>query len=318
MAATDVAERYYAGQVAIWRRTLAQITALWAELDGNDPLPSWRRLGDRALVIVASGQTLAASTADAYTTTVLEEQDLPDEPAGSVRPSAFAGIASDGRELDPLLATGVMETVYRQRQGATVDEAKAFGFQRLARIAVTQVQDAGRAAVGTAIAARPRTGYVRMLNPPSCSRCAVLAGKWYRWNEGFQRHPLCDCRHIPTAENARDLTTDPRQYFDSLSEAEQNRIFTNSGAEAIREGADIGQVVNARRGMTAAGTTLEGTTRRGFAGRRMAQQGDAFGGQRTSRYRRTTNQRLMPERIFAEAGSREEAIELLKANGFIV
>ena len=38
---------------------------------------------------------------------------------------------------------------------------------------------------------RPVGGYVRMVQAGACSRCVVLAGKWYRKNQGFQRHPGC-------------------------------------------------------------------------------------------------------------------------------
>src|SRR5665647_1979159 len=116
-------------------------------------------------------------------------------------------------------------------------------------------------------------GFSIRMYPPTCSRCVVLAGKWYRKNQGFARHPGCDCRHIPSSESvAGDLTVSPQAYFDSLSKAEQDRIFTNAGAEAIRNDANIGQVVNARRGMRTAQIggrdvliTTEGTTRRGVA-----------------------------------------------------
>src|SRR5699024_3123647 len=99
------------------------------------------------------------------------------------------------------------------------------------------------------------TGYVRMINPPSCDRCAILAGKRYLWNEGFLRHPNCDCIHIPASENvAGDFRTDPYEYFKSLSESEQDRIFGKANAEAIRDGADIFQVTNTRmRGMSVVG-----------------------------------------------------------------
>ena len=96
-------------------------------------------------------------------------------------------------------------------------------------------------------------GYVRMLNPPSCSRCAILAGRFYLWNEGFERHPLCDCTHVPTTlENGDDVTFDAVSYFDSLPTEEQDRIFTKHAAELIRNAdpADrqyvMGRVVNTR------------------------------------------------------------------------
>jgi hypothetical protein len=132
-----------------------------------------------------------------------------------------------------------------------------------------------------------------------------LAGKFYRWNEGFERHPQCDCRHIPTTENlAGDLTTDPMAYFDSLTPAEQDATFGAAGAQAIRDGADMGRVVNARRnggvrkaqlfGKSAFITTV-GTGRGGRGG-----------------------PRIMPETIYAIAGEdRAEAIRLLRVHGFI-
>jgi hypothetical protein len=152
-----------------------------------------------------------------------------------------------------------------------------------------------------AVAARPKVkGYVRMVSAGACSRCIVLAGKRYRWNAGFLRHPNCHCRHIPAAEDtADDLRTDPRKTFDAMSEDEQEKAFTAAGAQAIREGADMGRVVNARRGMYTAGGrrfTTEATTRRGV-NRRV---------------------RLMPEQIYTEAkGNRDEAIRLLRLHGFI-
>jgi hypothetical protein len=98
------------------------------------------------------------------------------------------------------------------------------------------------------------------------------------------------------------VRTDPKLYFESLSGPEQDRIFTKVGAQAIRDGADIFQVVNARRtkaGMYTAGGlkyTTESTTKRG----------------------RKRGPRLMPESIYKIAGSdRAEAIRLLRFHGYL-
>lgn len=105
-----------------------------------------------------------------------------------------------------------------------------------------------------------------------------------------------DCIHIPCREDsADDLRTDPKAYFNSLSAAEQDRLFTKAGAEAIRSGADMARVVNARRGMQVAGDGRAYTTE--AAGRRP---------------------RLMPEQIYREAGTdRAEALRLLRLHGYI-
>jgi hypothetical protein len=112
----------------------------------------------------------------------------------------------------------------------------------------------------------------------------------------------CDCRHIPAVEDgADDLRTDPQAYFRSLSRTDQARYFGTGGAEAIRLGGDIGQVVNAERGAAGMYTT-EGTTKRGLAGSRL--QGEP---------------RLTPEAIVAAYGDdREGAIEALFQAGYIV
>ena len=111
-------------------------------------------------------------------------------------PQSLAGVASDGRPLVSLLRSPVTEvkTLIGQGVGDPVNVAVA----RLDRIVRTQGVDANRAAESAVVAARTKVGgYVRQLNPPSCSRCAILAGRWYRWNKGFQRHPHCDCVHVP-------------------------------------------------------------------------------------------------------------------------
>jgi hypothetical protein len=195
--------------------------------------------------------------------------------------------------------------------------------------AASTVIDTARAAESAAMVQRPWVdGYVRMLNPPSCSRCITLAGKFYRWNEGFSRHePTCDCRHIPASEEGErygSLLTNPNLYFDSLDRAEQDRIFTKTGAEAIRDGADVSQVVNARRGMKTAQVfgrdvviTNEGTTRRGFAYSRLPGNRDDDKRAKGERYFRTQTVRLMPETLYEIATDRADAVRLLRLHGFL-
>lgn len=254
--------------------------------------------------IVTAFQILAARDALTSVPLMLDEQGIEPDPVANVAPASVAGVASDGRPLASLFEQAANQSA-------------------LALMVATQIQDAARGAAGLGIAVRPQvTGYVRMLSPPSCSRCAILAGKFFRWNTGFSRHPKCDCRHIPSTEDrAGDLTTNPDAYFHSLSSAEQDRIFTKAGAQAVRDGADLGQVVNARRGMATmqfgkrtALVTREGTTARGLAGNRLGSLRKAEG----ERYRRSGRPRVMPETIYAVAKDRGDAVRLLKLNGFIL
>jgi hypothetical protein len=221
----------------------------------------------------------------------------------------------------PCSAYPAFETQAFIDQGMPAAQATAIGQRHLERIVATQVADAARVATGVAqVNDRAVRGYVRMLTPPSCSRCVVLAGKFYSANAGFDRHPLCDCVHIPAAEHLPDQATDPRRYFDSLTESQQDATFTKAGARAIRDGADTAQVVNARRGMSKAASgrrttervfgrdvylTREGITKRGQAGRRLG--------------KRNRGVRLMPEQIYLEAaGDRAEAIRLLRLHSYLL
>lgn len=114
--------------------------------------------------------------------------------------------------------------------------AKAFD-----RLVLSLVNDAGRTAQSVDLATRPAvTGYVRSLSPPSCSRCAVLAGRVYRYSTGFRRHPRCDCLMTPTNETVGgSLVT-------KLS-LDQIKGLSADERAAVEAGADLGQVVNVHR-----------------------------------------------------------------------
>lgn len=291
---------FYRTQQRISAATLLLVRRQWATM-GGDWDASWRRIEAAVLRAVVVGQVAAARQSESYLRGLLTEFGEPNVPVGAVDPLRFAGVNADGRPLSGLLDGAVINA----RKSGTLDA----GGRWLDTVASTTLADTSRLSTATSMAARPNVvGYTRMLNPPSCSRCVVLAGAVYRWNDGFRRHPGCDCRHIPRTESMPDdPTVNPRSYFDSIDAATQDKTFGKAGAEAIREGADIGQVVNARRS-GAMYTTDEGLSAT-FAG---------TGGQRLRAAGFRGAPRLMPETIFAQATNRTEAVELLRRHRFIV
>lgn len=263
---------------------------------------------------MASFQLLAAREAVRAFPLMLDEQGIDATAEGVARPLALVGTASDGRDMRGLL-----------------DFARdpAVTSQSFDLIVTTQLQDVARQSSSIMFGARPSVeGYVRMLNPPSCSRCTVLAGKFFRRNEGFSRHPKCDCRHIPSSEAASgDLRLDLRAHFDSLPKVEQDGTFTKAGAEVIRRGGDIGQVVNARAGMSTA-QVIHGKGDRWTASGRLIRT-EAFGQKlyttsegmtkRGAAYaaRAGKRARLMPESILEIAENDAEVLRLMRAHGYI-
>lgn len=252
-AALAAAAAYQAEQKAETDRLVKTVLALWATLAAKDAFASWASIGPRIYVLLSSLMELVAADAGGYVRHVLNEQGV-DTDGPAINPVAFAGVASDGRDLESLLAGALVKLRESQRAGHSDMLSKAHGRNFLELVVRTQVSDAARAAESVAIATTDGTkngravqvGWVRMLTPPSCSRCVVLAGKFYKWNSGFQRHPNCDCRHLPvTVAGASEVLTNPYVYFNSLTKDEQDYYFGKANAQAIRDGADLNQVVNA-------------------------------------------------------------------------
>lgn len=127
--------------------------------------------------VVALAQLAAAQDSADSAPAMLAEQGVRDDPVALVVPGSVAGVASDGRDL-----LGLLDFIRRPDIPA----------KRFDRAVLSQIRDAGRAGGSLAMASRPDVaGYTRVLVGKSCSRCAILAGRFYRWNEGFQRHPNC-------------------------------------------------------------------------------------------------------------------------------
>jgi hypothetical protein len=314
------AQAHYQARVDLAKATELAAERYWRQVDPTDVARSWLALVPTLEAVVTRAQYQAAATADDYAMAALLAQDIDPTEVGAVAPQALAGLASDGRDLASLLVQPALTALSALSAGVDRGRAMASGLAALRMIVGTQVADAGRVADGVALTARPAaTGYVRMLSPPSCARCVVLAGRRYRWSAGFARHPRCDCVHVPShLLVAGDLLTSPKTYFSSLSTVEQDQVFGRAGARAIRDGANIGQVVNARSGMYTAGgrqLTRSGITRRGlYGGYRI----DPETGKLVRRKKGSkVPPRLMPEEIYRQAADREEAIALLREHGYL-
>lgn len=286
-------------------------------------------------------QLAMAEDAQRSTPQMLDEQGIDPAPVAQVVTSQLLGVASDGRPLATLLDYARLRSDFDM-------------------IVQTQLADVARQSASLANAVRPQvTRYTRVLNLPSCARCIVLAGREYRSSIAFQRHPRCDCKAVPSnKENAGDLVADQDEAFAFYKPAaeldrmyphltvkmrneagifSQEDVFTVAGARAIRDGANLNQVVNARAGMSAADTqvrgrisakgrkqtrdvygqqlyvTSEGATKSGVAHKAMRERFSyAEGGKKLK------SPRLMPESIYSIANDDFDALRLLKLYGYVV
>ncbi|MEL4468912.1 hypothetical protein AAEX62_09390 [Luteococcus sp. H154] len=257
---------------------------------GGDFDSSWAEVGPRIMALVSAAQTGAAYDGALSMHRQLVEGGAAIEPSAVIIPGAWAGWSDEGLPIDRLLYNSVVQM--RTTDAGSLDERLKIGFQRLVVLSREQVGNAGRSASQVAIAARPGAGYTRMVNPPCCKDCALQAGRFFRWNAGFQRHPGCDCVHVAVAGGSV-----PRGHADDVPTS-QIHDLTDGERLALESGADLSQVVNSQRGPSKAGRwTTESTTRRGM--------------------HHGKGRRMTPDAILAQAKSQDDAVRLLTENGYM-
>jgi hypothetical protein len=255
------------------------------------------------LTQIAGFQLRAAALAIATASTRLDRPPI-------VSPAPFAGVSALGYPIsEPLVAT------IDARVPAPVEALPPpwWADSTLFQAAVTQliaseVQDAARSAGQAEMYAQGHERYVRILVPPSCKRCTVLAGRIYKTDEPFDRHPGCDCTNEPVAslQDALDrgLVVTPEDAF----ERGWIRDLTEAETQAIRDGADVTTVINSASGISTAEVN----------GRRL--KVTKYGTTRRAAWRKKNPSlpvRLRPESIYKIAADREDALRLLRLYGYL-
>src|SRR5665213_1983955 len=95
-----VARDQYVTRQLLARRALLATRKAWAQLDPAAIRATWNAMvGPAVEAIVTGAQLEAAGTANANADAVLAAQGIASAPVGLVNAAAFAGVASDGRDL---------------------------------------------------------------------------------------------------------------------------------------------------------------------------------------------------------------------------
>ena len=309
----QAADAHYRAQQRQAAATLLAVEQEWLSI-GADFDAGWERVGPRMVALLAAGQLGAARDGVKSVDDMLAEQGIDVTPDGTPAVRALSGVSYslDGfttGALEPLLYGAVVHA--RDGDADSLAERLGRGAQFLKVMVPSQVADASRAAASVAVTARPRVGYVRLVNPPCCQRCAVLAGAFYKVAT-FQRHPRCDCRMVSTTE----------EYHKDAGYSigpDDVKDLTIAQRRAIGDGADMNQVINSHRHGARSKdlmTTNEGVTKRGIAGKRLIDASGTEG--KVGRYRRSRAQRLTPEGIYKVSATREEALQRLRDNGYLL
>ncbi|WP_332644072.1 VG15 protein [Aeromicrobium sp.] len=310
------ARNHYARQSAI---VTAAVLAVRRLFERNRPLPE----------IVATASAYQYASAAASMQAIASMSTSNPVPLGV--PDAYLGVSSYGFPLaEPIIATidAIVPAPAEALPANWWDDANEF-MANIEQLIASEIADAGRTASQVEFVSRPDwQNYVRMLNPPSCARCAILAGRIYRDLEAFDRHPGCDCVMIPVEnwQEAHDAgyVSSAQDAFDkglirtrvSKDSDEYRPGFSKADEQAIRDGADITTIVNATRGTSQPGIT--NALRTEVFGRKV--KATTYGTTKRAAWRKANPTRLVrlrPESIYEHARDRDDAIRLLKLYGYI-
>lgn len=314
-----VAEAQQTRLALLSRSLVDRLQERWAQVDRGAVVASWAAQAPDVVRLLSTAQLVAAAQAQEYVA-------LTAGAGPALEPTAFAGVAADGRSLLSLLQLPPVTALHRIGLGAPVEDAMRSGLAQLLLAGQTEVADASRVATQVGIAARPKQyGYVRVVQGGACGRCLILAGRVYRWSKGFDRHPGCHCTMAAVGSAEADMAPDPAELFRRMTPQQQvDSLGSRGAAEAVRAGADLSQVVNAQRGMYVAGDvvkrkfTTEGTTRRGLAGKQLEAAGATVTKAAGERYGRVRVPRPTPAQLFSDLGDdRAGLVAALTRFGYI-
>lgn len=220
----ETTKRFYRSQQELKSKALAAVRREWARM-GEDFDLSWMTVSPRVNAIVVEAKRLSAVNAVEYAVAEGIEIGMPVELPAPVNVAAFeASIA--GVSVAEVTRRSVVTSKSAVASGLTSVDALRRGGAWLSRLTVNEITASSSDALAATIAVSPTTtGFVRMLNPPSCKDCLILAGKWFRWNEGFDRHPNCFPAGVVVSGPSPEGAT--RRWF----EGELVTLTTASGQE---------------------------------------------------------------------------------------
>lgn len=311
-----LSDSHYTQQQTATRQLATVAQLAWEQMPADDlraQYEYWAQASPRVADRIAATQYENATRAAEYVGTAALVQGASNVDAPVVRPLAFLSPTDDVVEW---LQAPMHHLARATLLGAPATVAKRAALSTLVRVASTLAQDAGREATGVGVAAHPELGgYYRRLQAPTCDRCAILAGRFYEWNEGFQRHPRCDCEHVPAAEKYDNGGYD---VLDGIRNGEVTGLSQADYKAIVEEGADPSQVINARRPGAVSYSQMFGKRVQVTSSGNFAPNGFANLRLNGGKYRVERSLRLTPREIYRQAaGDKELARQLLYRHAYI-
>lgn len=311
LQAVDTFHRRVAAREAVAVRAARHA---WSRVDKNNIRGSWARVKQPLVNVLSDIQEQAVDAGLDANVDAMAEIGQYSAPEALVDSRAFSKFSSGGVLLDEWVDRPAIRALEFIKEGVGADEALERVGSLFSSSVATNLADVIRQAQQADIATRKHMGFIRCCNADACKWCIVLSGKIYRYNTGFERHMNCHCYHLPVnlddVGSVMDIAPSPIELFNRMSESEQNKTFGITGAKSIRAGADIGQIVNSR--LDSAHITKSS---RSYFALQLKDKGFTLPSAKDKS--RKPFRRLTVDECWA-SGSRREAIQRLKDNGYIL
>ncbi len=224
-----VTERFQARLEVLSEAAARAVVARLRAVDPQDLGPSMRAFVEDAAAIVESGQAAAIALAGGYFRAHSREQF---GEALDLDETADAGMTADGRTIEQALAATPAKFFLALQLGRGLAEAMSFAEFSAARLARTEVVDAGsRALTGAADAIG--VGW-RWVASGTCGACLAMDDGSVRTGP-LNRHPGCRCVAAPSLGTAEDRPTG-RERFDAMTDTEQDALLGPEKAGLLRSG----------------------------------------------------------------------------------
>lgn len=225
------------GRIAELRiRAATSVSRIFAGVDTEDLQAAYREAIAAALGMIQLGQTGAVGLARGYVRALgrLEVGEATIGPPVGEN----VGQTADHRPLVAALAATPARVFLALKRGRSLAEAIRFGAFSAARVAATEVVDAGRLELEAQIRDTPAIRGWRWRSRGTCAACMSLDNGAVRdGGQPLRGHPFCVCIQEPVFDVAETVQRDSgHERFNAMTEAEQDASFGAERAALLRSG----------------------------------------------------------------------------------
>jgi hypothetical protein len=232
-----ITEAYRARVFAVRSNLERRAVGLWPTIDGLDDF-TWT---NKAAAATQQAQNTAVALTGAYLTAFLSSEVGTRTRGPILDTRRYSGLSRDGRPLQDALRSPMIGVRLKLKEGATPEEALAFGLGRAKRMVSVDYDHAHRTALLDGLAADERfQGWQRAVTG-TCGACAGDIAVEVSTNLPsipLQVHPNCQCVTEPVVRDRPQTVARAtgQQLFDAKSPVEQDAMLGPEAAAAVREG----------------------------------------------------------------------------------